>query len=301
MSNYPNFLIVGAPKCGTTSLSFYLRQHPDVFLPPDTPGMSTPKTEPHYFIQPKSAMGVGPGKMNGLSKPDSLDDYYKCFSECSDERMIGEASPGYLYLYNNSIKNILNFVGDIKIIIMLRDPVARAFSSHMHHVRNNHDPISFEQALAKEQERDRKNCWFGCQLRGVGMYYTQVRAFLEQFKDVLVLISEDFRHDLNGELRKVYEFLGVSQEHQIESKAEQNVGSVPRIWAAEAFCRRVERKSSVYPIKVGMISGIRKVNNYRPRLNPNTARKLALDFDEDVRKLSDLLGRDLSFWLEKYR
>ena len=296
----PNFLIVGAPKCGTTSLAFYLSQHPSVFLPADQAGISTPKVEPHYFVKPKSAMGNGPGSMNGLSKPDRLEDYLAIFKEAEGEIAIGEASPGYLYLHEYSIPQIQNKLGDPKIIILLRDPVARAYSSHLHHVRKRHDLVSFEKALELESVRAKQGGWFGCQLRGVGEYFEQVQAYFENFSSVHVIITEDMRTDLNGVLSGAFNFLGVDAGFIPSETEPRNVGVVPRVQIVERACLSIGHRLRFIPGMHRSMERIRNFNRHRPKVNQLTAGVLASEFQPGVEKLSKLLGRDLSFWLEKY-
>ena len=230
----------------------------------------------------------------------TLKDYLSLFESELEHRAVGEASAGYLYFHEEVIPRIRKDLESPKIIIMLRDPVARAFSSHLHHMRNNHDPISFEDALDLEEVRLRDNMWFGCQLRGVGMYAKQVKAYLEAFEDVLIVVAEDLRENREGELRRVYDFLGVDVDFEVEDSNEQNVGRVPRSWVVEAVCRRTLRYIGEFPGVSKVVNCVRKLNDYRPKLNPSTARRLAADFEADVVELGELLGRDFSFWLKKY-
>src|SRR6185312_16840962 len=101
---FPNFFIIGAPKCGTTALSEYLRRHPNI-------GFSEQK-EPHYFNDDFSSRHIY-----------SLDEYMKCFaSNSADKVAIGEASVFYLSS-RSAVRNILQHMPDAKFIVMLRDPV----------------------------------------------------------------------------------------------------------------------------------------------------------------------------------
>jgi hypothetical protein len=296
----PNFLIVGAPKCGTTSLASYLTQHREIFLPDTKPHISPPKTEPNFFVSDRTAMGVWPGKMRYNLAYTKLEDYLSLFSEVKDHKMIGEASPSYLYFYEQSIPAIKKLIGDAKIIIMIRDPVSRAFSSHLHHKRNNKEPYSFEQALLLETWRESKGMWYGYQLRKVGMYYAQIKAFLEAFTHVHVLDAHDLRFNRQYALKQVFRFLGVDEGQLIPNLEEKNTGKVPRVWKIENRLRHLERKHQNNYLLSQSAKIIRTLNHYTPRIDPNTARVLASDFADDVRKTSDLICRDLRPWLTKY-
>ena len=130
----PNFFIIGAPKCGTTSLSIYLAEHPNVV-------MSLPK-EPHYF-----STDIENGRITDQSK------YLACFSANQNSSAIGDAST--LYLYSKvAINNILAFNKDAKFIVMLRNPTEVAFSFHQLALKIfSETETNFEKAWYLQTER----------------------------------------------------------------------------------------------------------------------------------------------------
>ena len=139
-TNLPNFVVAGVPKSGTTSLYFYLRQHPAIYLPS--------KKELHYFSYPYLASNTGgPGDADILkslcASRHSYEDHYQ-FS--GNKKAVGEISPSYFY-YSGSADRIRRALGNVKIILMLRNPVDKAYSQYMHQVRNNLETLSFEAAL----------------------------------------------------------------------------------------------------------------------------------------------------------
>ena len=109
--NKPNLFIVGAPKCGTTFLYHYLKQHPEIYFPDFK--------EPHFF-------GSDLIRKNGAYDL-SLNNYKSLFN--SDKKIIGEASTFYIFS-KNAAKEIYDFNPDAKIIIMLRNLVDLAYSLH---------------------------------------------------------------------------------------------------------------------------------------------------------------------------
>jgi len=120
----PNFLIVGAPKCGTTSLYYYLKQHPDIFMP-------TMK-EPRFFLSETMNFphqGIDDRRVDKMIIKN-LDDYKKIYLEADQEKARGDASAGNLYFYKKVIPGIKAYLGDPKIIISLRNPLDRAFSNY---------------------------------------------------------------------------------------------------------------------------------------------------------------------------
>ena len=109
MSRLPDFYVVGAPKCGTTSLHRYLRQHPGVFVPD--------VKEPNFFCS----------DFPSIQKYKSLEDYSMLFEPAQENQLVGEASPWYLYS-KTAIQNILDVQPDAKFIVMLRNPVDAVIS-----------------------------------------------------------------------------------------------------------------------------------------------------------------------------
>jgi hypothetical protein len=126
----PDFLIVGAQKCGTTSLLAYLTEHPRV-SPPIA-------REVHYF---DLSYGRGPGWYRTHFRPPDQPD-----------RIAGESSPYYLF-HPLVPERVCRDLPEIKLIVLLRDPVARAFSHYNHERTHGWEELSFEQALAREAER----------------------------------------------------------------------------------------------------------------------------------------------------
>ncbi len=117
----PNFLIVGAMKCGTTALYYYLEQHPQIFM--------SPVKEPNFFCFE--------GR-EGLDSGNSITDiaaYRGLFRGVSSERAIGEASHCYLY-EPRAVERIKHYTPDARLIAILRSPIERAYSHFLHAVRN---------------------------------------------------------------------------------------------------------------------------------------------------------------------
>jgi len=150
----PNFLIVGAPKSGTTSLYYYLKEHPEIYM--------SKLKEPHFFSKEcKNLPFRGPKDESlGSTKYMNLtwEDYQNLFKGAITYKAVGEASADYLYYFKCSIKNIKKYLGNPKIIIILRNPIERAFSAYLHMLRDGREYLSFREALHMEEER-KKNNW----------------------------------------------------------------------------------------------------------------------------------------------
>ena len=134
MNRWPNFFIVGAPKAGTHSLYEYLNQHPKVFM--------SPRKEPYFFCP----IMVPDGDKNSNPIRDEKE-YLKLFEEAKNETMLGEATASYLG-DPKSAELIHEKIPNARIIIIIRDPVDRAFSSYWGLVKNGLN-ISFQSLLGK--------------------------------------------------------------------------------------------------------------------------------------------------------
>lgn len=200
----PNFLIIGAQKCGTTSLFSHLVQHPSVYLPTEK--------EIHFF---------------DLQYDKGVKWYISLFYEADSTRFqsFGEASPYYLF-HPLVAERVASHFPEIKLIVLLRDPVDRAYSHFLHSKRFGLDTVeSFEEALAIEPLRitedfeklKKGEILHSDSVRNYsyasrGLYFQQVSRWLNYFPtdQFLFIKSEEFYTNPAGIFRDVCRFLGVS-------------------------------------------------------------------------------------------
>ena len=174
-----NLFIVGAPKAGTTSLHHYLNEYPEIL-------MSIIK-EPDFFsdieIQ-EQGLYYGSSRINNITKYNSL------FSDWIDESIIGEASVSYLF-YPNVPQRIKIYNDNSKIIIMLRNPIERAFSHYLMDYRLGLTSDTFE------EEFDKKNTLNFQQYFLLGNYFHQVKRYLDIFgkENVHIIWYSDFKEN----------------------------------------------------------------------------------------------------------
>ena len=143
----PNFIIVGVFRCGTTSLFHYLKQHPEIKFPKIK--------EPKYFSSSSiNFPQKGPGDKTvdeGIVR--CRNEYYELFKNLDSTKKIGEASSDYFYYHKSVIPRIKRELGDVKIIICLRNPVDRSVSAYNNLRRDSRETLSFEDAIEKENDR----------------------------------------------------------------------------------------------------------------------------------------------------
>ncbi len=186
----PNFLIVGAAKCGTSSLHNYLNQHPDIFMPTYTEEGLKVK-EPRFLIKEKVERRLPKGIWD-------LDSYKSLFNKAVSQKAIGESTVLYLYFYETAIKNIKKYLGnDVKIIIMLRNPVERAYSAYSFASRTHQENRSFKTALETSSKRYISDSNLSPMIlyKEFGLYYKMVNAYTMNFKDIHIILYDNFRSD----------------------------------------------------------------------------------------------------------
>lgn len=293
MSNYPNFLIVGAPKAGTTSIANYLNEHPEVFI--------SEEKEPFYFIS---------DIIKNMSKKDPMfdiimkktrfnwDDYLHLFSKATEEEKLrGEATVHYLYHYETVIPKVKKFLGDIPIIIILRNPVSRAFSNYSYQSRGQ--LVSFEKALELEEKRKEKgfnSFWF---YKGTGNYYNPVTNYLKNFSKVHVGLFEDFKHDPILFMQSIYKFLGVN-EYIIPNVAKKHNPTLVPINKFFQIIYYLKHKnifiSNLLPSSLKESIRKKVFSSKQQQIRPETEKMLKEYFKGDIQKLEKVIRRDLSSW-----
>ena len=189
----PNFLIIGAPKAGTTSLYYFLNQHPEIYM--------SPVKEPHFFSYENQIF-----KYNGPSDQQRCDNmfvtnlsqYHSLFDQVRDEKAIGEASSMYLYS-DTAPQKIAKYLPEVKLILMLRHPVDRAYSSYLHLVRDNRETLSFSEALESETNRLSQGWMPFWGYQKMSFYHDYIERYFQQFgRDrILIHIYDDLKHLIN--------------------------------------------------------------------------------------------------------
>ncbi len=205
----PDFLLIGAPKAGTTALHAALAQHPELFL-------SSPK-EPKYYLCGDSPPPAYRGPGDAHSNREWIwqrQRYLDLFSKAGEDQQAGESTPFYLY-HRDARRRIAADLPTARLVAVLRDPVDRAYSNWMHLWADGLEPCSdVVRAVAKEAARIEDGWAPFWHYRGLGMYGRQLADLFEHFprEQVLVLRYRQVVDEPHRTLNKVCRFLGVSQD-----------------------------------------------------------------------------------------
>ena len=305
----PNFFIVGAPKCGTTSLHEYLQRHPDVFMPY--------YKEPHYFGSDLE----GSRFRQFRGQPQR---YFKLFRDARGERRIGESSPWYL-VSRRAAEEIHAYDPQARIIIMLRNPVDMMYSMWSQFRYSGNEQIeTFEGALAAESARRQgqqihkvAHCITGLFYHDMARFSDQVQRYYHRFgrDQVMVIIFDDFARDTAAVYRAALDFLGVDNSFQtsfniVNPNKEARMEWLHKLIASSGISLMLLKDRLTYlaathrltPLayRARAVEGIIAVyTRYEPRspLSPSLRRQLSREFSGEIDKLSALIDRDLSYWL----
>jgi hypothetical protein len=285
-----DFFIVGAPKAGTTSLYHYLSEHPQV-------EMSSQK-EPDYFSDKaihEQGMYYTKNRVNSLDKYESL------FVQ-KESVVYGEASVSYLF-YENVAEDIKKYNPNAKIIIMLRNPIERAFSHYLMDYRLGLISDSFENVLAKKSKHKNAHLFYQ-QYIEVSKYAKQIQRYLDFFeKDSILFIDyEDFKINVSKTVDQVYNFLHISIEFAADINTKHNTFTMPknkviRLIYSFVFLRKI--LTFLFPIY--LVKNIRVLlfkSDKKPELLKETRSLLKRIFNDDIKNLEEVLSKDYSKWIK---
>ena len=289
--NNPDFFIIGAPKCGTTTLYSWLKDHPDVFMPE--------QKEPHYFV---------PHLSDRYCRIRNEKDYLDLFAEAKDNKICGEASVLYSF-YPQSIKRILTFNKDAKIIYMIRNPVDMAVSYHRQLLNNMEEDIKdFHAAWNQQSSRDnklpknstdsdllnyKKHCALGHQLENI--------INIVPSNQLLVIVLDDMANDPDISFNKVLDFLNISTDYKPEFIVENEAFTIHSINFQKLMQSQSKsvRSLKVLAKKIIPNNFIHKYNrkkiNKKP-VNKQLRKTLYHELKDDIVLIEKLLSRQFISW-----
>lgn len=289
MMKKPNFFIIGAPKCGTTSWADWLSDHQNVYM--------SPTKEPHFFDTDH--------KQSGLR---DLRHYERLFRNAKDNHLrVGEASTRYL-TSNVAVDNILEYNAQARFIVCLRNPIKMAYSLHQQEKFMGLENIdSFEKAWEMQNARaNGKQIPFFCkdikrlQYQEICSLGTQCEDLLKKVnrEQILFLLLDDLKKDALCEYKKVLDFLGLNYygRQVFKPKNTSKTYKYKVFRQLILFLGNLKKK-----LGINWRSGIYKWNIKKVEREPLSQEmrlKLEESFRDEIQKLEQLLDRDLSHWFQ---
>ena len=293
----PDFLIVGAFKSGSTALYEGLRRHPQIFMPFHK--------EPLYF---------GDDLTRRYGRYTEAE-YLHLFDPAKSGQKSGEASTWYLYSVS-AAREIHDFNPDMRIMVVLRNPVDVMYAEHSQLIYNVIEDIpDFAEALAAEPDRRAGRRIPSGPINIENLFYRHSVRFAEQLEryfDVFgrervhVMLWDDLRRDGATAVRGALDFLGVdsslaaappnaNENKRVRSPLLQRLIFAPRLLLPLApFLRRFPLVRAIRTRMLDMNSEAKP----RAPMDPQLRRQLLAEFKPDIERLASLIGRDLSAWLE---
>jgi hypothetical protein len=293
----PNFFIIGAPKCGTTSLFDYLAEHPRIVM--------SSRKEPNYF--------AGLGRHYDVQ---TLDEYLNLFSKAKATQplAIGEGSTTTIYI-PGALERLKDFEPNAKIVIMVRNPIELIQSLHSYDLfKLQEDVEDFEEAWRLQPLRARgeripprsvntEHLQYG----EMGKLGKQVSHVLELFprENVFIGFAEDMKTDCKGVYESLLAFLGVPSD----GRTEFPVSNESRTHGKKGWLTKMIIQPPPFVLKAAKKMGLQNTGLLiktsskltkpmkRPPIRPEFHQELVDYFRSDVELLQSITGRDLKHWL----
>ncbi len=305
---FPDFLIIGAARSGTTYLYTVLSRHPQVFMPQE----KEPQFLNYYGTKLKKTISLG--KIVDNWQNYNLDQYSDLFRKAEEGMLLGEASVDYLSEYQQTIDNIRTLyqqaAARLKIVVVLRNPVDRAWSHHVLRFSKNNETLSFSEAIQPAVVA--KRCQAGMlstfDYLGYGLYADKVRAWKKAFPHFRIWIYEEFFADLDHYMAELAEFLGINMHNCLVVRQRVNASGVAKNKIARLFVDYLQKPDGwKKPLKKflpqRMRQGLkRKATSkflQRHKMNPDLRCQLFEYYRNDIKELETILNRSLDIWTPK--
>jgi len=295
----PGFIVAGSAKCGTTSVFHYASQHPDIYLP---------RKESFFFISSVHSSANRADPLYRRRVISSLNDYKSLFADCSAEKVVGEIATGYLYYYKYAIPEIKQVLGDPGIVIILRNPVERAYSGYAHLLKSRVTNKSFGDQLRREKYYQQNNYDFMWYLIDLGFYSQQVKAYIENFSNVKIMLFDDLKNNATTFMQDFFEFVGVDSAFTPDTSIRYNTSGIPSDKLHNRFLYQKNikgflRRSAKLLFSDKSYKHIRIFLRDRslektPELPAALYSELLLLYKDDIHLLQGLVDKDLTSWLD---
>ncbi len=278
----PNFFIVGGAKCATTNISYYLNEHPQVFIPE--------LMEPYYY----SRFDV-PKNFKRESMIIEEQKYLKLFKNATTHKAIGESSPVYLHCPNAALE-IKKDNPDSKIIISIRNPIDKCHSEYFSYKFMNLDKRSFTEKINIFEKQYNENEFFIFNFIEDGFYSKHIKTYQKFFppEQIKILFFEDYVKNTSEHIDSLLKFLGITNSIQLSEKP-KNSFRIPRNKIANSLLqsstfRNMSTKliPTIYRDKIGEKFFVKQ--SKKPTMLHEERKRLKEIFASEYENLKNLLG-----------
>lgn len=290
---WPDFVLIGAAKAGTTALQWYLAEHPDIFM--------SPMKETNFFAHELDDAG------NALyGRPDlhrfpvtTAEQYEQLFGGAGGFSAVGEASALYLEC-PFAARKIKAHIPTARIVCGLRNPVDRAYSDYQMYLRTRGMRFDPTTALSEDAEWARPDShWMQ-----IGLYHQMLEPYFDVFDrdDIHIYLFDDLVASTPTVVEGVYRFLGVDSAFSPDFATPHNVGGMPKSTILERVVTSSTMQRVLQPVVPRRLAdSVRRIRTANmapvPALPDDLRSRLMEHFESDLRRTADLIERDLSLWL----
>ena len=272
MANKPDFIVIGAMKCATSTAHVQLGQQPGVF-------MTEPK-EPNFFS-------------DDSQYAQGLDYYQSLFASAKEGDICGESSTHYSKLptYPHTVARLKQHLPDCKFIYIIRHPIERLISQYIHEWTQRVISCSIDEAIETHPE-----------LVAYSQYSMQIKPYLENFSrdQFLFVFFERMAQNPQAEMERICRFIGYHRQSDVivNDTQENRSSSRMRQSPIRDFFLQIPglREIRQYLIPQSIRDAVKKrwMINQRPKISPEKLTELEVLFDQDLRQMNDWLNISLS-------
>lgn len=295
----PNFLVIGVPKAGTTSLWHLLRQHPDIYMPK--------LKEPRFFVDI-------PDSSPRHKQVSTLEEYRRLFGGATSEKMLGEASAGYFHNVQDP-SEISELLNNPKLVVILRNPIERAFSHFLFSKQKGLEPKSttFRSAIRSKTVSVEN----GIRQRPyveVGFYNRHLAKWRSSFKEdeINIILFDNFINNSVESVQEVYDFLGVDSSYRPEGVGQHAKSGIPKskvlheLIEETGYMRKNIKKYTPDKITKYMRSITQPIRRWVKNLNLENKKIPQREYNilhqiykKDIIKLAEKTDKKVLKWLDK--
>lgn len=291
-NNLPNFIVAGAPRCGTTSLYRYLQEHPAIYM--------SPQKETNFFAFKDTELNFkGPcGDRLENKSVTNIKEYKKLFQQTEEENAIGEASPAYLQ-WPGTAKRINDKIPNVKLIFILRNPIDRAYSDFLNMNRLNWETTSsFKEALKQEKNRKKQGWGPYYYYKEKGLYGKQLKKYFEYFSEenIKIIFFKNFKNNTQKVLENVFKFLEVDDnftpEKKVYNASKVSLEKIYKEITSKNFLKKVFSKK--LPKRIWR--NLKDFKFSKNKLDKKTKKELYDFYKKDMEELEQLLENKQINW-----